>query len=127
MPGMVGMPGMPGMRPDMMPGMGGMPMMPGMGVPGLSQATGRYQGFIKSFNEQKGFGFIDCGEAHQTYGRDVFLHKAQIANFQIGSQVSFAVEINKNNMPQARDLVEAGMGGYGDFGGGMGMAGFGGA
>merc|ERR1719424_2188743 len=114
-------PGM-GMQPGMMPGYGGMPMMPGPAA-----ANGRFQGRIKSFNVQKGFGFIDCQAAHQVYGRDVFLHKAQIANFQIGSQLSFAVEMNKNNMPQARDLVEAGMGGYGDFGGGMGMAGFGGA
>merc|ERR1719253_939419 len=107
--------GFPSMRPGMMPG-----MMPGaglggagMGMPGMSMgpgaATGRFQGVIKSFNVQKGFGFIDCPEAHQIYGRDVFLHKAQIASFQIGSQVSFAVEINKSNMPQARDLVESNM------------------
>lgn len=136
--GMAGMPGMmpgaamqspgmapfgfPGMRPGMMQGMmpGGMPMMPGPGT-----ATGRFQGLVKSYNVQKGFGFIDCPEAHQIYGRDVFLHKAQIANFQIGSQLTFAVEMNKNNMPQARDLLETDMSGLG-FPGGMGGMGFGG-
>merc|ERR1719453_782553 len=92
------------MQPGMMPGYGGMPMMPGVGA-----ATGRFQGRVKSYNVQKGFGFIECPEAHQIYGRDVFLHKAQIANFKIGSQVSFAVEMNKSNMPQARDLVESDM------------------
>jgi len=117
-------PGMPGMMPGM-PGMGGMPMMPGM--PGVGQSTGRFQGLIKSFNVQKGFGFIDCPEAHQIYGRDVFLHKAQIASFQIGSQVSFAVEINKSNMPQARDLVESDMLSMGMLGmPGVGMTGKGG-
>lgn len=145
-----GMGGMPGMMPGQMPGVPspgmpgmppfGFPGMPGMGMPGMGMprggggmpmamtggATGRYQGRIKSFNVQKGFGFIDCPEAHQVYGRDVFLHKAQIATFQIGSQVSFAVEINKTSMPQARDLLESDMslGGFAGFGG-MGMPGMG--
>merc|ERR1719359_2614592 len=92
-------------------------MMPGMMGPGA--ATGRFQGRIKSFNVQKGFGFIECAEAHQVYGRDVFLHKAQIGDFEIGRLVSFAVEMNKNNMPQARDLTEASDFGLGGFMGGM--------
>jgi len=123
MPGMMpgGMqPGMPFGFPPMRPGMPG--MMPGMMGPGA--ATGRFQGRIKSFNVQKGFGFIECPEAHQVYGRDVFLHKAQIGGFQIGSQVSFAVEMNKQTMPQARDLLESDM--LAGFGGGlMGMPGMG--
>jgi cold shock CspA family protein len=127
MGGMGGLPGMPGamnspgMAPFGFPGMmsGRMPgMMPGMGMPlGPGAATGRFQGRIKSFNTQKGFGFVECPEAHQIYGRDVFLHKAQIGNFQIGSQVSFAVEMNKTNMPQARDLLESDM--MGAFGAGI--------
>jgi len=128
-PGAMASPGMspfgfPPMRPGMMPGMmPGAGMMPGMG--GTGMATGRFTGRIKSFNVQKGFGFIECPEAHHIYGRDVFLHKAQISNFQIGSQVSFAVEMNKTNMPQARDLVESDM--LAGFGGGlMGMPGMGG-
>merc|ERR1719456_1006210 len=100
--------------------------MGGMGMPGPGAATGRFQGRIKSFNVQKGFGFIECPEAHQIYGRDVFLHKAQIGQFQIGSQVSFAVEMNKQNMPQARDLLESDML-AGTFGGGFGLGGMAGA
>lgn len=91
----------------------GMPMMPGA-------ATGRFYGRIKSFNAQKGFGFIECPEAHAIYGRDVFLHKAQISDFNIGSEVNFSVEMNKTNMPQARDITEASMDG---FPGVMGMGG----
>merc|ERR1719321_2260235 len=86
--------------------------------PGLT--TGRFHGRIKSFNAQKGFGFIECPEAHAVYGRDVFLHKAQIADFNIGSEVNFSVEMNKTNMPQARDITEASMDG---FPGVMGMGG----
>jgi cold shock CspA family protein len=153
--GMLGMPGMPGMPGAMMPGamqgaglspygfppvrpggyagmspFGGMPMMP----PGPGASTGRFVGRIKSFNAQKGFGFIECPEAHAIYGRDVFLHKAQIGDFSIGSELCFGVEMNKSNMPQARDLTDVdqfalaagamGMGGLNPFmGGAMGMAG----
>merc|ERR1719158_2234415 len=119
---------------DMMGGMGmmgyGMGMM-GMGMPmpgmGMTPGTGRFLGRIKSFNQQKGFGFVECPEAHAVYNRDVFLHKAQIGTFQIGSTVSFAVEMNKQNMPQARDLRDESMsmgmmmGGMGMGMGGMGM------
>lgn len=105
-------PGMRGMMPGMMPG-----AMGGMGMPAMAgamgAASGRFQGRIKSFNQQKGFGFIECPEAHQVYGRDVFLHKAQIAEFEIGRLVTFSVEMNKNQMPQARDLVEADPLGFG--------------
>jgi cold shock CspA family protein len=137
MPGMMGAgamqsPGMapfgfPPMRPGMMPGMPGMPGMSMPMMPGPGMSPGRFQGRIKSFNVQKGFGFIECAEAHQIYGRDVFLHKAQISNFQIGSQLTFAVEMNKNNMPQARDLLECDMmGGFpGGPMGGMGFPGMG--
>merc|ERR1719162_571522 len=99
MPGMAGMAGMPG--GGMQPGFPGFPGFPGAMMPVPGAGAGRFQGKIKSFNVQKGFGFIECPEAHQIYGRDVFLHKAQIGTYQIGSQVSFAVEMNKTNMPQA--------------------------
>jgi cold shock CspA family protein len=127
-----GFPPMPGGYGGMSP-FGGMPMMP----PGPGASTGRFHGRIKSFNAQKGFGFIECPEAHAIYGRDVFLHKEQIGDFNIGSELIFAIEMNKSKMPQARDLAEIdqfslaagamGMGGLNPFmGGGMGMGGKGG-
>lgn len=112
--GMGGMPGgMPGV-PDMLGMRGGMPRGPPGpfgGVPPLFPAggaggmTGRYTGRIKSFNAKQGFGFIDCPEVHSMYGRDVFLHKAQIGDFKVGTEVVFNIEPNKQGMPQARDLV----------------------
>jgi len=79
----------------------GMPMqhMGGQGASG-----GRMAGSIKSFNLKQGFGFIQCPEAHHMYGRDVFLHKAQIGDLKVGTEVTFIVEMNKQGMPQARDL-----------------------
>jgi len=68
-------------------------------------ATGRFEGRIKSFNAKQGFGFIECPEAHAIFGRDVFLHKAQIGDLKVGTQVTYSVEMNKQGMPQARELA----------------------
>lgn len=72
---------------------------------GLGAATGRFEGRIKSFNAKQGFGFIECPEAHAIFGRDVFLHKAQIGDLKVGTQVTYSVEMNKQGMPQARELT----------------------
>merc|ERR1719265_296543 len=79
----------------------GSPLFPAGGPGGMS---GRYTGRIKSFNAKQGFGFIECPEVHSMYGRDVFLHKAQIGDFKVGTEVIFNIEPNKQGMPQARDL-----------------------
>merc|ERR1711920_158668 len=66
--------------------------------------TMRYQGRIKSFNAEKGFGFIESQQASAAFGRDVFLHKAQIGDLKVGADVAFEVE-NKSNGPQARNVT----------------------
>jgi len=81
----------------------------------------RSTGVIKSFNDQKGFGFIDCEELAVVFGNDVFLHVGQLAGCSVGMQVNFAVTLNKDNKPQAYDLQPMGKGGCrGGCGGGMG-------
>lgn len=77
-------------------------------VPVASAAAGnntRFRGRIKSFNAKQGFGFIENSEAFAIFGRDVFLHKAQIGNLKVGTEVTYTVEMNKFGMPQARDLA----------------------
>lgn len=98
---------------------GQMPMMtPGMG--GAASTAGKYRGRIKSFNADKGFGFIDSQDAKAQYGRDVFLHKAAIGDLKTGDDVMFSVELNKQNMPQAREVTLAVGGGGGGKGKGKG-------
>ncbi|CAJ1344915.1 unnamed protein product [Effrenium voratum] len=70
-----------------------------------NRAAGRFRGRIKSFNAKQGFGFIENPEAHAIFGRDVFLHKAQIGNLKVGTEVTYGVEMNKFGMPQARELT----------------------
>lgn len=69
---------------------------------------GRYRGRIKSFNVEKGFGFIECPETFAQFNRDVFLHKAQFGEMTVGTEVTFQVETNKQGMPQAKDLAPLG-------------------
>lgn len=71
----------------------------------LGLGTERFRGRIKSFNAKQGFGFIENHDAYAIFGRDVFLHKAQIGNLKVGTEVTYGVEMNKQGMPQARDLV----------------------
>jgi len=65
---------------------------------------GRYIGKIKNFNAEKGFGFIDCPATRDKWKRDVFIHKQQMGDMDVGVEVTFFVEANKEGMPQAREI-----------------------
>lgn len=67
----------------------------------------RFVGVIKSFFEDKNFGFIDCAETFAQFGRDVFLSNMQIGPFSVGSTVSFTVTCNTQGHPQAQELEDA--------------------
>lgn len=72
-------------------------------IPGVTDS--RFNGVIVSFKAQDGYGFIQCPELFDKFKRDIFLHKAQVCNFGIGSKVSFGVFISKAGQPQAKRLV----------------------
>lgn len=65
-----------------------------------------YNGRIRSFTETKGFGFIECQETLQLFDRDVFVHRAQMAEagVKVGQYVTFEVEPNVKGQPQARNV-----------------------
>eukprot|EP01060_Flectonema_neradi_P031241 TRINITY_DN4690_c0_g1_i4.p1 TRINITY_DN4690_c0_g1~~TRINITY_DN4690_c0_g1_i4.p1 ORF type:complete len:205 (+),score=46.21 TRINITY_DN4690_c0_g1_i4:55-669(+) len=67
----------------------------------------RHVGVVKSFNSNSGFGFIECKLSNDKYSRDVFLHKAQAGEIEVGTVVEFAIDINERGMPQARDVKRA--------------------
>merc|ERR1712183_711012 len=46
--------------------------------------TERYHGTVKSFLAEKGFGFVDCPVLKEVYGRDTWVHSAQLGSFQAG-------------------------------------------
>lgn len=75
-------------------------------------SEGEYRGFIKSFNGNNGYGFIECEDLrNEGYSNDVFLHKDQMGDLQVGAEVMFGVFFNNAGKPQARDLVDASGGG----------------
>lgn len=65
----------------------------------------RYTGIIKSFVQQKNYGFISCPEVHAIFGGDVWLHGSQYNGQGVGSTVTFAVLLNQDHKPQAFDIL----------------------
>jgi len=74
------------------------------GMSGTPLWRPQYHGRIRSYSDQKGFGFIDCMETHEAFHRDVFLHRNQMAesSLKVNQEVVFEVELNKMGHPQAR-------------------------
>jgi len=72
--------------------------------------AGPFQGMVKSICSQSGseraYGFIECDDTQAVYGRDVFLHSQQLADLQVGSRVSFTVQLNGRGMPQAHNVEQ---------------------
>merc|ERR1719313_2850313 len=67
---------------------------------------GRFQGKVKSYNESKGWGFIECEETHKLFKRDVFLTKSHARSLKVGSRVEFAVTLNgPKGEPHALDTI----------------------
>jgi len=62
----------------------------------------KYFGLIKSFNPQKGWGFIECPQTYELYGKDMFVLKNALPGGAAnkGDQVAFTV-IQEHNGPVA--------------------------
>lgn len=70
------------------------------GAPGPAAFAGsEYYGFIKSFNETNGYGFVACPESFHMYGRDVFLPFEKAAGFCVGAEVCFTIYCNPKGEP----------------------------
>lgn len=63
-----------------------------------------FEGTLKSYNDQNGFGFIECPTTKQQYGCDVFVHRSEGQRMSIGSRVTFQVHLNKKGQPQANHV-----------------------
>jgi len=78
-----------------------------VGMSGSPAWHPKYEGRIRSFSDQKGFGFIDCQETLRAFKRDVFIHRFQMAEsgLWVGQDVMFEVQMNKSGCPQARNVT----------------------
>jgi len=68
----------------------------------------RYSGTINKFFPDKKYGFIACEALQPQFGCDVYLSDQEILEFEIGSTVTFLVQLNKAGRPQARQLEAVG-------------------
>lgn len=73
-----------------------------------------FQGVIKSYNSQKGWGMIECGSTKNVYGKDMFFLKTSLAadNATPGDQVQFTISQGLKGV-QAADVRVMGNGGHG--------------
>lgn len=70
---------------------------------GLGQT---FQGTIKLFHEDKGWGFIEGEAVRQIFGKDIFIHKRELRDQvpQQGDEVTFTVGMDNNGQPQAKNV-----------------------
>ncbi|CAD7967570.1 unnamed protein product [Amoebophrya sp. A25] len=72
---------------------------------------GPHLGIIKSYNEQKGFGFIQCPEIEAHFGCDVFMHRREMnETHMVGKEVQFTIQLNQKGKPQASEITVIGDG-----------------
>jgi len=65
----------------------------------------RFEGYIRLFIDDQGYGFIKCAQLTKRFpDKDVFLHRNQKGQFSQGDAVIFSVFINFRGKPQATDL-----------------------
>eukprot|EP00933_Yihiella_yeosuensis_P041466 TRINITY_DN35864_c0_g1_i1.p1 TRINITY_DN35864_c0_g1~~TRINITY_DN35864_c0_g1_i1.p1 ORF type:complete len:212 (-),score=49.41 TRINITY_DN35864_c0_g1_i1:80-664(-) len=72
-------------------------------IPGVTDK--RFEGNLKMWFDDKGYGFIDNAELKEKFsGMDVFLHLNQKRHFVRGDSVSFGIFKNYRGQPQATEL-----------------------
>lgn len=85
-------------------GMNAIEISPLLSVDGMSGMS--FNGTVKSYNAQKGWGFITGDSVTGTFGRDVFFHSKDLAGEppEVGAQAEFMVKSNAQGQPQATNL-----------------------
>mmetsp|Transcript_54024 Transcript_54024/g.139612 ORF Transcript_54024/g.139612 Transcript_54024/m.139612 type:complete len:462 (-) Transcript_54024:210-1595(-) len=77
-----------------------------------AQATGEVMtGALKSFNEKNNWGFIDCAEARNKWGKDVWVVGQNLKEphlRQNGVMLHFEVALNEKGQPQATNISALG-------------------
>jgi cold shock CspA family protein len=85
-------------------GLNAIEISPLLSVDGMSGMS--FSGTVKSYNAQKGWGFLTGDSVTQTFGRDVFFHSKDLGGEapEVGAQAEFHVKSNAQGQPQATNL-----------------------
>eukprot|EP00811_Abedinium_folium_P005969 NODE_15493_length_1047_cov_5.580435.p1 GENE.NODE_15493_length_1047_cov_5.580435~~NODE_15493_length_1047_cov_5.580435.p1 ORF type:complete len:299 (-),score=60.00 NODE_15493_length_1047_cov_5.580435:56-952(-) len=64
------------------------------------------QGIVKSYNPEKGWGFIQCDSTFALYNKDLFVHSQEVGGHvpSVGDTVTFHVGMGKGDRPEAKGL-----------------------
>jgi cold shock CspA family protein len=75
-----------------------------VGVNGLAGKS--YSGVIKSFNSEKGWGFVAGDEIQEVFGKDIFINKRELQGVipDVGEEVNFTVEVDNDGQAQAKNV-----------------------
>lgn len=68
----------------------------------------RFRGRVKSLKSDY-FGFIECIELKERFGRDVFVQPSQLEDCKVGAAVTFEVILNDKRQPQAHKIKLCGL------------------
>jgi len=74
------------------------------------KVEGTFTGKLKSINtrEDKGFGFIECAQTMEIYGRDVFVSNDLVPKgAKVGDQFTFSVILNDKGQLRATKVTSA--------------------
>lgn len=69
-----------------------------------------FEGSIKSFNQDKGWGHIDCAETRKLYGKDIFLLRSQLNGAEVGpgDLVTFTIRKGRSGVEATNVKVRGG-------------------
>eukprot|EP00929_Paragymnodinium_shiwhaense_P119072 TRINITY_DN9095_c0_g1_i1.p1 TRINITY_DN9095_c0_g1~~TRINITY_DN9095_c0_g1_i1.p1 ORF type:complete len:298 (-),score=69.43 TRINITY_DN9095_c0_g1_i1:652-1545(-) len=79
--------------------------------PGCIGADGRpgqtFEGTVKKFDAEKGWGFVEGDDIAKAFGKDIFVHKRELSDQAptSGDRVTFTVEMDNNGQPQAKNVT----------------------
>ena len=64
---------------------------------------------VKSYDKRKGYGFLQCPETEELYGRDVLLRKSILQGHahRQGERFYFSVQVRAADEPRAHNLAVA--------------------
>jgi len=77
----------------------------------VPMSAGNFVGTIKSFNKEKGWGMIQCGQTEQMYGKDIFFVANVVPGGSVnqGDQVRFSIKMEAKG-PAAASMARIGAG-----------------
>jgi len=70
------------------------------------QAGNTYSGTVKSFNADRGWGFIESDEIKATFQKDIYMHKKEFGGIvpNAGDPVQFTIQISEHGRPEATNI-----------------------